>query len=386
VNFELTEEQSYVQEVARKFSDEKLFPRAGEFDKKAELDLGLIKEMSELGLMGVKIPEEYGGTGLDGLAFAVCIEELARGCASHALVAAVHGSLFAVPILDSGTEEQKKKFLPPVCSGEKIAAYSLSESESGSDAASLSLLAAEDGDDYVLNGTKLWVTQGSIADYIIVFATIGKELRTKGIVALIVETDRPGFAVGKNEEKMGYKASPTSELIFTDYHIPKANRIGEVGRGFHIAMDTLNHGRISVGAQAVGMAQRAFEIAARYSQERKQFGQEIAKFQAIQFKLADMAVKIQSARLLVYNAAWQKDKGDSAIKAAAMAKMYASEMGTEVAHQAIQILGGYGYTHEYNVERIYRDVKLCEIFEGTNEVQRIVVARELLKEFEEAVG
>lgn len=380
MDFNLSEEEQYVRDVARKFSDERLFPRAGEFDKNAELDRDVIREMAELGLMGVKVPEAYGGAGLSNLAYTISIEELARGCASHALVAAVHGSLFAMPLLEFGTEEQKKKYLPPVCTGEKMAAYSLSEAGSGSDAASLSLLATEDGDDYVLNGTKLWVTQGSIADYIIVFATIGKEHRTKGIVAFVIESDRPGFSVGKNEVKMGFKASPTSELVFDEYRVPKANRIGEVGRGFNIAMETLNHGRISVGAQSVGMAQRALEIATVYAQQRMQFGQELAKFQAIQFKLADMQAKLHAARLVTYEAAWRKDQGLSVIKDAAIAKMYASEVGTEIAHQAMQILGGYGYTHEYNVERIYRDVRLCEIFEGTNEVQRIVIARELLKE------
>lgn len=380
MDFSLSEEQLYVRDVARRFADEKLFPRAGEFDHNACLDRQLIKEMADLGLMGVKVPEEYGGAGLDNLAYTISIEELARGCASHALVAAVHGSLFAMPILEFGTEEQKQKFLPPVCAGEKYAAYSLSESGSGSDAASLTLQAVEDGDSFILNGTKLWVTQGSIADYIIVFATVNRELKTKGIVAFVIETDQPGFAVGKNEVKMGYKASPTSELILTDYRVPKANQIGEVGRGFNIAMETLNHGRISVGAQSVGMAQRAFEIAARYAQERKQFGKPLADFQGIQFKLAEMQAKLHAARLVTYEAAWKKDQGESVIKDAAIAKMYASEVGTEVAHQAIQILGGYGYTHEYNVERIYRDVRLCEIFEGTNEVQRIVIAREVLKE------
>ncbi len=219
------------------------------------LDRDLVKEMADLGLMGVKVPEEYGGAGLDNLAYTISIEELARGCASHALVAAVHGSLFAMPILEAGTEEQKKKYLPPVCAGEKFAAYSLSESGAGSDAASLTLQAIDDGDSYVLNGTKLWVTHGSIADFVIVFATVNRALKTKGIAAFIVEADKPGFAVGKNEVKMGYKASPTAELIFTDYRVPKANRIGDVGRGFNIAMETLNHGRISVGAQSVGMAQ-----------------------------------------------------------------------------------------------------------------------------------
>ncbi|MBD3402555.1 acyl-CoA dehydrogenase [candidate division GN15 bacterium] len=380
MDFNLSEEQQYVRDVARKFADERLYPRAGEFDHNAELDREAIKEMAELGLMGVKVPEDYGGTGLDNLAYTISIEELARGCASHALVAAVHGSLFAMPLLEFGTEEQKQKFLPPVCAGEKMAAYSLSEAGSGSDAASLSLQADDDGDNYILNGTKLWVTQGSIADYIIVFATVDREKKTKGIVALVIETDQPGFSVGKNEVKMGYKASPTSELIFDDYKVPKAHQIGEVGRGFNIAMETLNHGRISVGAQSVGMAQRALEIATVYSQQRTQFGQELAKFQGIQFKLADMQAKLHAARMVTYEAAWKKDQGMKVIKDAAIAKMYASEVGTEIAHQAMQILGGYGYTHEYNVERIYRDVRLCEIFEGTNEVQRIVIARELLKE------
>jgi alkylation response protein AidB-like acyl-CoA dehydrogenase len=386
MDFNFSEEQNYVRDVARRFADEKLFPRAGEFDHNAQLDRGLVKEMADLGLMGVKVPEEYGGAGLDNLAYTISIEELARGCASHALVAAVHGSLFAMPILEAGSEEQKKKYLPPVCAGEKFAAYSLSETGAGSDAASLTLQAVDDGDSYVLNGTKLWVTHGSIADFVIVFATVDRALKTKGITAFIVEADKQGFAVGKNEVKMGYKASPTAELIFTDYRVPKANRIGDVGRGFNIAMETLNHGRISVGAQSVGMAQRAFEIAARYAQERKQFGKPIADFQGIQFKLAEMQAKLHAARMVTYEAAWKKDAGLSVVKDAAIAKMYASEVGTEIAHQAIQILGGYGYTHEYNVERIYRDVRLCEIFEGTNEVQRIVIAREVLREYAAAIS
>ncbi len=381
MDFNFTEEQQYVRDVARKFADERLFPHAGEFDKNAKLDRAIIREMGQLGLMGVKVPEKYGGVGLDNLAYTISIEELARGCASHALVAAVHGSLFAVPLIQNGTEEQKMKYLPPLCAGEKMAAYSLSEAGSGSDAGSLRLSAKEDGDSYVLNGTKLWVTHGAVADYILVFATVNPELRTKGIVAFVIETDKPGFAVGKNEEKLGYKASPTSELIFTDYRVPKKNIVGEIGRGFNIAMETLNHGRISIGAQSVGMAQRALEIAAKYATERKQFGKEISTFQAIQFKLAEMEAKLQSARLCVYHAAWSKDQGKDAIKEASIAKMLASEIGTDIAHKAIQILGGYGYTHEYNVERIYRDVRLCEIFEGTNEIQRLVIARELLRPY-----
>jgi butyryl-CoA dehydrogenase len=385
MDFNLSEEQVFVRDVARKFADEKLYPRAGDFDKEAKLDRDLVREMADLGLMGVKVPEKYGGAGLDNLAYVIAIEELARGCASHALVAAVHGSLFAMPILEFGSEEQKQKYLPPVCRGEKFAAYSLSEAGSGSDAASLTLKAEADGDDFILNGTKMWVTHGSIADFVIVFATINKDLKTKGIVAFIIQTDKPGFAVAKNEEKMGFKASPTAELVFTDYRVSKADQLGEVGRGFNIAMETLNHGRISVGAQSVGMSQRAFEIAGKYALERKQFGQNLASFQGIQFKLADMQAKLHAARMVTYEAAWKKDQGMSVIKDAAIAKMYASEVGTEIAHSAIQILGGYGYVHEYGVERIYRDVRLCEIFEGTNEVQRIVIARELLKELSNGV-
>lgn len=380
MNFALSEEQTFVKETARKFADEKLFPRAGEFDKSGQLDSAVIKEMADLGLMGVKVPEAYGGAGLDNLAYVIAIEELARGCASHALVAAVHGSLFSIPILRFGSEEQKRKFLPPVCAGDKMAAYSLSEAGSGSDAASLSLTAREDSDHYLLNGTKLWVTQGSIADYIIVFATVDKSLRTKGIVAFIIETNQPGFEIGSVEDKMGFKASPTAELVFDDYRVPIENRLGEVGQGFKIAMETLNHGRVSVGAQSVGMAQRAMEIATKYATERKQFGQEIAKFQGIQFKLADMQAQLQAARLLTYQAAWNLDNDLPVVKEAACAKMFASETGTAIANQAIQILGGYGYTHDYNVERIYRDVKLCEIFEGTNEIQRVVIAREMLND------
>ncbi len=380
MSIEFSDEQIFVRDVARKFADEKLFPNAGKYDHDEKLDRKIIREMGELGLMGVKVPEAYGGAGLDNLAYVLAIEELARGCASHALVAAVHGSLFAVPVLQAGTEEQKKKFLPPVCSGEKMAAYSLSEPGSGSDAASLSLTAKEDGDSYILNGTKLWVTHGSIADYILVFATVNKDLRTKGIVAFIVESDKPGFQVGTVEKKMGYKASPTAELIFTDYRVPKANQLGEIGRGFNIAMETLNHGRVSVGAQSVGQAQRAFEIAVKYAGERKQFGKEIASFQGLQFKIAEMQAQLHAARLITYDAAHRMDKGMPFAKEAAISKMYASEAGTFISHCAIQILGGYGYTHEFNVERIYRDVRLCEIFEGTNEIQRVVISREVLKE------
>lgn len=375
-----SEEQIFVRDVARKFADERLFPNAGKYDHDEKLDRDVIREMGELGLMGVKVPEAYGGAGLDNLAYVLAIEELARGCASHALVAAVHGSLFAMPLLQAGTEEQKKRFLPPVCAGEKMAAYSLSEPGSGSDAASLSLTAKEDGDSYILNGTKLWVTHGSVADYILVFATVGKELRTKGIVAFVIETDKPGFQVGTVEKKMGYKASPTAEIIFTDYRVPKANQLGEVGRGFNIAMETLNHGRVSVGAQSVGQAQRAFDIAVKYAGERKQFGKEIASFQGLQFKMAEMQAQLHAARLITYDAASRMDQNLPFVKEAAMAKMYASEAGTAIAHAAIQILGGYGYTHEFNVERIYRDVRLCEIFEGTNEIQRVVISREVLRE------
>jgi alkylation response protein AidB-like acyl-CoA dehydrogenase len=289
-------------------------------------------------------------------------------------------SLFTTPILDYGTEEQKQKWLPGVCSGKLFGAFSLTEPEAGSDAAALTTTAVEDGDHYVLNGTKIYVTNGSLADVVIVFATLDRKRGHRGITAFLVEKGTPGFSVGTREKKMGFKASPTCELVLSDVRVPKSWVLGAPGRGFGIAMHSLDSGRISVGAQGVGIAQAAFDRAFKYSQERKQFGQPIANFQAIAFMLADMATQIEAARLLVYQAAALKDHGDDYARAAAEAKLFGSEMATRVSHSAVQILGGYGYIREYHVERQYRDARVTEIFEGTSEIQRMVIARHLIKE------
>ena len=380
MDFTYSEENLMIQEVAREFSQKKLAPRAIEFDESGKLDRGLISEMGELGLLGIFVPEEYGGSGLDHLSYVIAMEEIAAGCSSHASVVGLHNSLFAYPLLNFGTEEQKKTYLPPICSGEKLGAYSLSEAGSGTDAASLTCSAEDKGDHYLVNGTKLWVTDGAIADWIILFARTDKDTGAKGITALMVDAQSEGYTVGKNEKKMGFKASPTNEISFDSVKVPSANVIGEVNRGFNIAMETLNSGRVSVAAQALGMARRAYEIALQYSQERKQFGKPLSAFQLTQAKLADMATKLSAARLMIHHAAWKKDQGERVIKEASMAKLFASEAATSVAHMAMQILGGYGYTAEYEVERIYRDVRVTEIFEGTSEIQRIVIAREELRE------
>ncbi|MCH9032193.1 MAG: acyl-CoA dehydrogenase family protein [candidate division Zixibacteria bacterium] len=380
MDFTYSEENLMIQEVAREFSQKKLAPRAIEFDESGELDRDLISEMGQLGLLGIFVPEEYGGSGLDHLCYVIAMEEIAAGCSSHASVVGLSNSLFAYPLLNFGTEEQKKTYLPSICSGEKLGAYSLSEAGSGTDAASLTCFAEDKGDHYLVNGTKLWVTDGSIADWLIVFVRTDKDAGAKGITALMVDAQFEGFTVGKNEKKMGFKASPTNEISFANVKVPSANVIGEVNRGFNIAMETLNSGRVSVAAQALGMARRAYEIALQYSQERKQFGKPLSAFQLTQAKLADMATKLHAARLMIHHAAWKKDRGERVIKEASMAKLFATEAATSVAHMAMQILGGYGYTAEYEVERIYRDVRVTEIFEGTSEIQRIVIAREELKD------
>ncbi len=378
MNFDLTEDQLAVQEVARGFSEKKLKPRAEEFDSESKMDPALLKEMGDLGLMGLTLPEEYGGGGMDTVSYAVTSEELAKGCSSHSAVLALHNSLYGYPLAEFGTEEQKKKYLPGICSGEQVGAFALSEPGAGSDAASLITTYAKKNDGYVINGTKIFITMGSLADSVIVFATAKKGSGPKGISAFIVEKDTNGFEIGTIEKKMGLKGSPTTELIFSDCSIPKENLLGQEGKGFRVAMSTLDGGRISCGAMAVGIAQAAFEIALKYSKEREQFGKTISAFQAIQFHLADMSIMIESARQLVYKAAWLKDQGKRYSLQAAQAKVYASEISTKVTHKAIQVLGGYGYIREYQVERMYRDARVTELFEGTSEVQRLVIAKHLL--------
>jgi butyryl-CoA dehydrogenase len=379
MDFGLSEEHLAIQEVAREFTEKKILPRAAEFDQTGKMDFNLIREMGEAGFLGATIPEEYGGTGLDMLAYAIISEELGRGCASHTTIVGGHNSLFGYPILCFGTEEQKKTYLPPICSGEKYGAFSLTEPGAGSDAAGIEATAIPDGDDYILNGNKIFVTNGAFADYVIIMAKTEKKAGPRAITAFIVHKDMPGFTVGHIEEKMGFHASPTTTLILEDIRVPKANLLGKPGGGFKVAMESLNSGRISVAASALGMGQRALEIALKYSKERKQFGQPISSFQMIQNHLSNMHCRVEAARWVVYNAAWRKDQGLDYVTESAMAKLMASEMATYVSHRAIQVLGGYGYLREYEVERLYREARLTELFEGTSEIQKLVIARGLIK-------
>lgn len=379
MDFKLSEEHEAIREVARDFTEKKIIPRAAEFDETGKMDLNLAREMGEAGFLGAIVPEEYGGTGLDTLSYAIISEELGRGCASHATIVGAHNSLFAHPILCFGTEEQKKFYLPPVSKGEKFAAFSLSEPNAGSDAAGIQTLATPDGNDFRLSGNKIFVTNGAFSDYFIIMARTDKGAGPHGITAFLVHRDMPGFGIGHIEKKMGFHASPTTELILEDVRVPKTNILGKLGGGFRVAMESLNSGRISVGASALGMGVRALELALKYSKERRQFGEPIANFQLIQNHLANMHCRIESARWIVYNAAWRKDQGLDYALEAAMAKLVGSEMSTYVTHRAIQVLGGYGYLREYEVERLYREARLTELFEGTSEIQKLVIARGLIK-------
>lgn len=379
MDFTLSETHETIRQVAREFAQKKLIPRAAEFDESGKIDFALAKEMGDSGFMGIVVPEEYGGAGLDTLAYVIIVEELGHGCASHCTMVGAHNSLFAHPILKFGTEEQKKKFLPPVAAGDKFAAFSLSEPGAGSDAAALEAFAVPDGDDYILNGTKIFVTNGAFADFIIVMAKTDRNAGWRGVTAFIVEKGMPGFSIGHIEEKMGLHASPTTEIILQDVRIPKANVLGRPGEGFKIAMESLNSGRMSVAANALGIGARALEVAVKYAKERKQFGAPISSFQMIQAHLANMHCRVEQARWIVYNAAWRKDQGMDYADQAAMAKLVCSEMSTYVTHRAIQVLGGYGYLREYEVERLYREARVTELFEGTSEIQRMVIARGVIK-------
>ena len=379
MDFSLSETHEAIRQVAREFAQKKLIPRAAEFDESGKMDFALAKEMGDSGFMGVVVPEEYGGAGLDTLAYVIIVEELGHGCASHCTMVGAHNSLFAHPILKFGTEEQKKKYLPPVAAGDKFAAFSLSEPGAGSDAAALEAFAVPDGDDYILNGTKIFVTNGAFADYIIVMAKTDRNAGWRGVTAFIVHKEMPGFSIGHIEEKMGLHASPTTELILQDIRVPKANVLGKPGEGFKIAMESLNSGRMSVAANALGIGARALEVAVKYAKERKQFGQPISSFQMIQAHLANMHCRVEQARWVLYNSACRKDQGQDYADQAAMAKLVCSEMATYVTHRAIQVLGGYGYLRDYEVERLYREARVTELFEGTSEIQRMVIARGLIK-------
>jgi butyryl-CoA dehydrogenase len=377
---QLTEEQLMIQDTARKFAEAELKPIAEEIDRTMEYPVEMFKKMGEIGFMGLTVPVEYGGTGTDMVSYAITIEELSRACASTGLGVAAHNSLACGPLIILGTEEQRKKYLPPLASGEAIGAFCLTEPHAGSDAANIKVLATKKGDKYILSGTKTYVTNGGWARYLIATAVTDPDKGPDGISAFIVENDFPGFIVGTKEKKLGVRASGTFEIVFENCEVPVENLLGGVeGRGFKAFMKTLEGGRVSIGAMALGIAQAAFDAALSFSQDRKQFGRAISEFQATRMKLADMATGIHAARLMVYDAAARKDRGEEFGQYASMCKLFASEQAMKVADQAVQIHGGYGYCREYHVERFYRDAKLTEIGEGTSEIQRIVIARNLLQ-------
>ncbi|OGQ21624.1 MAG: acyl-CoA dehydrogenase [Deltaproteobacteria bacterium RBG_16_71_12] len=387
--FQLSETHQEILKMARAFADKELTPVAAALDREHRYPAEQVKKLAELGLMGVAVPEDQGGAGLDNLAYAIAMEEVARGCASTAVVMSVNNSLYCDPVMRYATVEQKQRWLAPFASGTKLGCFALTEPGNGSDAGAASctatLVSDSSGEMWELNGTKAWITNAYEADAAIVFATTDKALKHKGISAFLVPMSGPGGApkglsLGKKEDKLGIRASSTANLIFEGCRIPKANLLGEPGAGFKIARGTLDGGRIGIAAQALGIAQAALETAVAYAKERKAFGEPIAKLQAIQFKLADMAMRLEAARLLTWRAATLKDQGAKYTKEAAMAKLAASETSTFVAHQAIQVLGGNGYVTEYPVERHYRDARITEIYEGTSEIQRLVIAGAVLKE------
>ncbi len=381
MNFELTEEQNLLQRTVREFAEAEVKPLAKEIDETCHFPRETFRKAAELGLTGVAIPEADGGAGMDHICYAIMIEEIARVCASTSVILSVQNSLYCDPIHRFGTDEQKQRFLLPYARGEKIGCYGLTEPQAGSNAAALATKAVLKGDRYVVNGTKAWITNGGVADAAIVYVNTHPEKGEKGITALLIEKGTPGFSVGKEEKKLGIHATACTELIFSDCEVPVANRLGNEGDGYKIALSTLDGGRIGIGAQATGIAQGAFEASLTYAKQREAFGHPIADFQAIQFMLADMSTEIDAARLLVRKAAWKQDSGGRFSMEAAIAKLFASEMSTRITHKAIQIHGGYGYSSEYPVERMYRDARITEIYEGTSEIQRIVIAAWVLKSY-----
>ena len=380
MNFQLSEEQTLLRDSVRAFAKAELLPVAGELDKKGEFPEAQFKGMAELGLMGVAVPEEWGGAGMDNVSYALAIEELSAGCASCGVITSVNNSLVNDPLLRFGNDAQKEEWLKPIAQGSKIGCFALSEPGTGSDAAAQSTVAEKKGNEWVIRGAKNWITNGAQADLCIVFAMGDKSKGVKGINAYLVPTNTPGFVVAKNEEKLGIKASSTPQISLDEVVLPEGALLGNVGDGFKIAMSTLDGGRIGIAAQALGIARQAFETARDYSLEREAFGGPIANFQAIQFMLADMATQIEASRLLIMKAAMQKDQKKKFGPAAAMAKLYASEASTTVTDLAIQIHGGFGYSKEYPLERHYRDARITRIYEGTSEIQRLVIARQVLNE------
>ncbi|ATI50442.1 acyl-CoA dehydrogenase AcdA [Bacillus cereus group sp. BfR-BA-01445] len=379
MHFKLAEEHEMIRKMVRDFAKNEVAPTAAERDEEERFDRALFDQMAELGLTGIPWPEEYGGIGSDYLAYVIAIEELSRVCASTGVTLSAHTSLAGWPIFKFGTEEQKQTFLRPMAEGKKIGAYGLTEPGSGSDAGGMKTIAKRDGDHYVLNGSKIFITNGGIADIYVVFALTDPESKQRGTSAFIVESDTPGFSVGKKESKLGIRSSPTTEIMFEDCRIPVENLLGEEGQGFKIAMQTLDGGRNGIAAQAVGIAQGALDASVEYARERHQFGKPIAAQQGIGFKLADMATDVEAARLLTYQAAWLESEGLPYGKESAMSKVFAGDAAMKVTTEAVQVFGGYGYTKDYPVERYMRDAKITQIYEGTQEIQRLVISRMLTK-------
>ncbi len=379
MNVQLTEEQRQVRDLCRQFADSELRPNARKWDLDHTFPADAVKKLAEMGLLGVAVPAELGGAGMDNVSYAVAMEEISRGCAGTGVIMSVNNSLYCDPVMKFGTDEQKREFLVPFARGERLGAFALTEPMSGSDAAEMRTLAVKKGNEYVLNGTKNFITNGPQADVVIVFAMTDRSKGHKGISAFLVPTSLKGFTRGRADEKVGIRASGSCTLFFEDVVLPERFRLGGEGEGFKVAMQTLDGGRIGIAGQALGIAQAAYEEAVAYAKERKAFGQPITQLQAIQFMLADMATEIDAARLLVWRAAWMKDQGVRHSAESAMAKLYASEMCERVTSKAIQVHGGYVYVKEYDVERHWRDSRITEIYEGTSEIQRLVIAASVLK-------
>ncbi len=379
MDFSLTEEQRLLKETVRDFAQAEIKPHALKWDKTGEFPKDMLKKAAQLGLMGIFIPAQYGGSGMDTVAYVLALEEICKACAGVGVIISVNNSLVCDPILHFGTEEQKRKYLIPLAKGEMLGCFALTESGAGSDPAGMATQAVKEGDCYVINGTKLFATNGAHADVTITFTVTDKEQGSKGISAFIVDRGTPGFSVTKEEDKMGIRASDTAELVFENCRIPKENLLGKEGDGLKIALGTLDGGRIGIATQAIGIAQACLEESIKYSKERTQFGEPIANFQAIRWMLSDMATEIEAARMLTFKAAYLKDKGVRFMREASEAKLYASEMANRAAYKAVQIFGGYGYIKDYPVEKYYRDVRVTTLYEGTSEIQRLVIARELLK-------
>jgi alkylation response protein AidB-like acyl-CoA dehydrogenase len=383
MDLQLTEEHKMIRDMAREFAQNEIAPVAAHYDETGEFPYETVKKMSAQGFMGIEVPEEYGGQGLDTISYVLAMIEIAKADVSHSTIVSVHNSLYAHGLLKFGTEEQKQKFLTPVAAGQKIGAYSLTEPMSGSDAGTMKSRAVRNGDHYVINGVKSWVTSGPVADTMVLFTMTDPAKKHRGVTAFIIDANQPGLIRGKKEPKLGIRASATSEIIYEDYKCPVENRLGEEGEGFKIAMTVLDAGRIGIASQAIGVAEAALEAAVKYANEREAFGQKIGQFQGLQWMIADMKTRIEAARMLTYNAALKKmeAKHDPNIRytlEASMAKLFASETAMWVTEKAVQIHGGMGYSKELPVERYFRDAKITEIYEGTSEIQRLVIARNVL--------